>query len=92
MMPLMPGITTSRDAIGRTIDAIQASGLRLAGASVARLDPGVREFFLEFLDRCYPELSAGYRRLYRATRAPEAYLRQVRAVIDRAKHRRPSSV
>src|SRR4051812_37065501 len=43
MMPLVPGITTSRSKIEDTLKAIRDSGARAVGANVARLDPGVRE-------------------------------------------------
>jgi DNA repair photolyase len=64
MMPLVPGITTSRSSIERTVAAIGEARVPLMGANVARLDPGVREFFLAFLGREYPDLVAGYERLY----------------------------
>ena len=73
MMPLVPGITTSKSGLERTMTAIRASGIRLAGASVARLDHGVREFFFDFIAREYPALVDGYRRLYAGTRVPAEY-------------------
>jgi DNA repair photolyase len=79
MMPLVPGITTTRASIERTLSAIRESGVRFAGASVARLDPGVREFFFAFLEREYPHLLDGYERLYRGTSASREY---VSAVLD----------
>ncbi len=85
MMPLVPGITTSAAGLERTIRAIRDAGLRFAGATVARLDPGVREFFFEFIAREYPDLIDGYRRLYAGTRAAAPYLAAVRAAVDRAR-------
>jgi DNA repair photolyase len=85
MMPLMPGITTSTSGLERTVAAIAGAGVRLAGASVGRLDPGVREFFLAFIDREYPALAAGYRRLYHGTHAATPYVLEVRAAVRRAR-------
>jgi DNA repair photolyase len=85
MMPLMPGITTSKAHLEKTMRAIRASGLRLAGASLARLDEGVREFVFAFIAHEYPALLDGYRRLYQSTRASAPYQSAVLAAIDRAK-------
>ena len=81
MMPLVPGITTSRSSIERTLRAIAEAGVPLAGAGVARLDPGVKEYFLEFLGREYPQLSEGYLRLFAGANAPSSYTREVQAVV-----------
>lgn len=81
MMPLVPGITTSRSSIERTLSAIRASGVRFAGASVARLDPGVREFFFAFLEREYPQLVDGYERLYGGTSASRKYVDAVLEIV-----------
>jgi DNA repair photolyase len=85
MMPLVPGITTARGSLTRTMEAIRAAGVPLVGASVARLDQGVREFFLEFVAREYPALAAGYGRLYAGSRAPASYLDAVRSNVARVK-------
>jgi DNA repair photolyase len=86
MMPLVAGITTSRSAIERTLQAIRDSGARFVGANVARFDPGVREYFFDFLDREYPHLLPGYQRLYVRTSARPDYERRVRDLVsDEAK-------
>jgi DNA repair photolyase len=82
MMPLVPGITTSRGSIARTMTAIADAGVRLAGTNVARLDDGVREHFLAFLGREFPELVDGYRRLYVRRQAPAGYVAEVKAIVD----------
>ena len=74
MMPLVPGITTARSIVERTVRAITDEGLRVAGMCVARLDPGVREHFFAFLEREYPHLVEGYRRLYVGNQPPKAYM------------------
>jgi DNA repair photolyase len=82
MMPLVPGITTSRPQIERTVAAIAEAGVPLAGVDVARLDPGVREYFFAFLAREYPALVPGYERLYQTARAKRAYVRAVTGIVD----------
>jgi DNA repair photolyase len=81
MMPLVPGITTSRSAIERTLSAFGEAGVPLAGVDVARFDAGVREHFFAFLEREYPALLDGYERLYTSTRASADYVRQVKALV-----------
>jgi DNA repair photolyase len=82
MMPLVPGITTSRSSVDRTLRAIAAAGARCVGTCVARLDPGVREHFLEFLGREFPALVEGYGRLYERNRAADAYTAEVKAMVE----------
>jgi DNA repair photolyase len=87
MMPLVPGVTTSRAKIEETLAAIRDSGARAVGANVARLDPGVREHFFKFLQKEYPELLPGYERLYTKTSAPKAYLDAVKSVFAETRAR-----
>lgn len=81
MMPLVPGITTTRAAVERTLQAIADCGARFVGTCVARLDPGVKEYFAGFLEREYPKLAEGYRRLYRGSRADSGYVREITAMV-----------
>jgi len=87
MMPLVPGITTSRTIIERTLRAIADAGARFVGTNVARLDQGARQHFFAFLEREYPALVEGYTRLYERGTAPPGYVREitglVRATADR---------
>jgi DNA repair photolyase len=87
MMPLVPGITTSKAGIERTLSAIAGAGVRFVGADVARFDPGVREHFFGFLEREYPALLDGYRRLYPSTRAHPEYTRRVKDSVRAAARR-----
>ncbi len=84
MMPLVPGLSTSRSAIERTLRAIGESGARFAGGCVARLDPGVREHFFAFLEREHPQLLEGYRRLYARSHPTAEYEREVKAIVAAA--------
>jgi DNA repair photolyase len=87
MMPLVPGLTTSRTRIEETLAAIRDSGARAVGANVARLDPGVREHFFAFLQREYPALLPGYERLYARTSAPGPYLDAIKATFAESRAR-----
>ncbi|MEO8070054.1 MAG: radical SAM protein [Acidobacteriota bacterium] len=84
MMPLVPGITTARTGIERTLEAIAAAGARFVGANVARFDPIVREHFFAFLAREYPALVDGYERLYPRVSARGGYAKQVQQIVNEA--------
>lgn len=85
MMPLVPGITTSREQIRNTVRAIAEAGVRFGGANVAHLEAGVRAHFLSFLQREYPSLLDGYTRLYQRGYAKADYCASVRSVVDDAR-------
>jgi DNA repair photolyase len=85
MTPLVPGFSTSRASIERTLEAIAASGVRCAGAGLARLDPGTREHFFAFLERSFPELLDGYGRLYQRPSPPTAFARDVQRTVNAAR-------
>jgi DNA repair photolyase len=82
MMPLVPGITTTRRIVERTIRAIAEAGVPLVGTNVTHLDPGVREHFLAFLAREFPELVEGYERLYaKGKYADAAYVKEIKRLV-----------
>jgi DNA repair photolyase len=85
MMPLVPGITTTRQSIEMTLRAIADAGVRQVGANVARLDPGVKEHFFAFLEREYPHLLDGYGRLYPRAYASKAYASKVKETVANVK-------
>jgi DNA repair photolyase len=87
MMPLVPGITTSRSGIERTLAAIADAGARFVGANVAHFEAGVREHFFAFLARTYPALQEGYERLYTRGYAPAGYVREIQAMVRAAAER-----
>jgi DNA repair photolyase len=82
MMPLVPGITTSRTAVRRTLEAMADAGVRLAGSGVTHLEDGVRQHFFSFLEREYPELMDGYRDLYPRAYAPKGYVAKIRSLVS----------
>jgi DNA repair photolyase len=92
MMPLVPGITTTRQSIEMTLRALADAGVRQVGTNVARLDPGVKEHFFAFLQREYPHLLDGYRRLYPRAYVSKEYAAKVKeTVADVRAHASPSA-
>jgi len=84
MMPLVPGLTTSRAIVTRTLEAIAGAGARFVGANVARFEQGARDHFFGFLDREYPALADGYRRLYARGRPDPGYVREIHGMVHAA--------
>ncbi len=85
MMPLVPGISTSRSSINATVQAIADAGVRLGGSCVARFDPGIREHFFPFLADAFPALVEGYARLYEyGASARKDYAASVHALVGEA--------
>ena len=82
MMPLVPGITTSRAMVDRTLSAIRDTGARFVGTNVARLDDGVRQHFFAFLERDFPHLVEGYERLYASANPARHYVREIKAMVQ----------
>jgi DNA repair photolyase len=82
MMPLVPGITTSRAIVRRTLEEIANAGVRLAGSGVTHLEDGVRQHFFAFLEREYPDLLDGYRGLYLGSYAPKGYVQKIKAMVS----------
>ena len=87
MMPLVPGVTTSRAIVARTLEAIAETGARFVGANVAHFEDGVRQHFFAFLAREYPALVEGYARLYAGPYAPRGYVDDVKSVVARERTR-----
>jgi DNA repair photolyase len=83
MAPLVPGITTSRRALDATLQAIAEHGAAFVGANLLHLEAGTREHFLTFLGKEYPELVAGYGRLFAngAKRVPKSYAEAVHSSV-----------
>jgi DNA repair photolyase len=81
MMPLIPGVTTPRSIVERTLRAIADAKVPLAGAGVTHLETGVREHFFAFLEREYPLLVSRYERLYARPYADKSYRTAVSTMV-----------
>jgi DNA repair photolyase len=85
MAPLLPGLSANPDRIELTVRAAADHGARFIGSNLLHLDTGIRDYFLGFLEREYPELLDGYRRLYGTKYAPKAYQMRVERRVQEAK-------
>lgn len=81
MAPIVPGFSTSRAKVERTIKTIADHGARFVGCNVMYLQDGTRAHFMGFLEREFPHLRPRFERLYSRTYPPDAYTRQVKAMV-----------
>ena len=81
MAPIVPGFSSSRSKIERTIKAIADHGARFVGANVMYLQDGTRDHFLRFIERDFPAMRPRFERLYAKKYPPEAYRKEVQAMV-----------
>jgi DNA repair photolyase len=83
--PVLPGISDSPEQLRAVVEAAAAAGASYISPLTLHLRRGVKEQFMPWLEREYPELVAAYRRLYRGANAPEAVQRRVAEQVRAAK-------
>ena len=75
MAPIVPGFSSSRAKLERTIKAIADHGARFVGCNVMYLQDGTRDHFMRFIEREFPAMRAALREAVReeipAGRLPE---------------------
>ena len=81
MNPIVPGLSSKRSLMERTMKAIADHGARFVGCSVMFLEGGTRDHFMRWLAAEFPALTEGYDRLYARKYAPAEYRKEVRAVF-----------
>jgi DNA repair photolyase len=81
MAPIVPGFSSSRSKLERTIKAIADHGARFVGCNVMYLQDGTRSHFMRFLEREFPSLRPRFERLYAKKYPPDAYRREVRGMV-----------
>jgi DNA repair photolyase len=81
MNPIVPGFSSSRDKLERTIKAIADHGARFCGCNVMFLEDGTRAHFMKWLEREFPSLVPRYEKLYQKKYAPDQYRKQVKGMI-----------
>jgi DNA repair photolyase len=83
MNPIVPGISSSRAQLERTVRACVDHGAAFIGTNVLFLEGGTRDHFMKFLEREYPALVSGYEDMYTRKYAPDPYRREIGALVDR---------
>ena len=87
MAPIVPGISSHPAKLERTLKAVADSGAAYVGSFLLHLEGDTRRYFLDFLGREYPQLVAGYGRLYAGKHASASYVTRFRTVMGALKAR-----
>ena len=86
LAPIVPGLTDRPEQLSAVIRAAADHGATGVHPGVLRLAPGIKEWFLEYLQRDYPQLAASYERGYRwGANPPPAYRERIDARIATAR-------
>lgn len=81
MAPILPGISDSPVQLAATVKAAAAAGATHITPLVLHLRPGVKEEFLPWLEREYPELMSSYLKTYRGSNAPKAVAEPIQKAV-----------
>jgi DNA repair photolyase len=81
MNPIVPGFSSSRSKLERTVKAIADHGARFVGCNVMFLEAGTRSHFMTFLEREFPASVPRYERLYARKYAPLQYRKEVQGMV-----------
>src|SRR3954465_4471334 len=81
MNPIVPGFSSSRDKLERTIKAIADHGARFVGCNVMFLEDGTRTHFMKFLAASFPQWVPRFEKLYAKKYAPSEYRKQVQGMV-----------
>ena len=81
MAPIVPGFSSSRAKIERTVKTIADHGARFVGCNVMYLQDGTRTHFMKFIEREFPSMAPRLERLYVKKYPPDWYRQEVRAMV-----------
>jgi DNA repair photolyase len=81
MAPIVPGFSSSRDKVERTVKAIADHGARFVGCNVMYLQDGTRTHFMKFIEREFPAMLPRYERLYVNKYPSTAYRKEVQGMV-----------
>jgi DNA repair photolyase len=81
MNPIVPGFSSARAKLEKTVRAIADHGARFVGCNVMFLEGGTRAHFMKFLERDFPSWVPRYDALYQKKYAPHAYRQQVQGMV-----------
>jgi DNA repair photolyase len=81
MAPIVPGFSSSRSKLERTIKAIADHGARFVGCNVMYLQDGTRTHFMRFIEREFPSMLPRFEKLYTRKYPPESYRKEVKGMV-----------
>jgi DNA repair photolyase len=89
--PILPRISDAPEQLRAVVRAVAEAGATHMAPITLHLRRGVKEEFMPWLEREYPELVAEYQRLYRGANAPKATQRAIAGRVEAAKRRHPTA-
>lgn len=82
MAPIVPGFSSSRSKLERTVKAIADHGARFVGCNVMYLQDGTRTHFMGFIEREFPAMRPRFEALYAGGKyPPREYRREVQGMV-----------
>lgn len=87
MAPILPGISDSPEQLAATVKAAAEAGAVNITPLVLHLRPGVKEEFLPWLEKEYPQLLGQYREMYKGSNAPKAVAEPIQKSVYALKDR-----
>ena len=90
MAPILPGISDAPEQLRAVVRAAADAGASHLTPITLHLRRGVKEEFMPWLEREYPELVRDYRRMYRGANAPRAVIEAIGERVRAAKRRHPA--
>ncbi len=89
--PILPRISDSPAQLRAVVRAAADAGASHVSPITLHLRPGVKEEFMPWLEREYPELVAGYRRMYGGSNAPKSVRETIGERVQAAKRHHPAA-
>ena len=87
LAPIVPGVTDTLENLETVVRAAAQHHARFLHGAVLRLQPGVKEHFLRFLQESYPGLLPQYGRMYPGVHSDSAYSGRIAAAVSGLKQR-----
>jgi len=81
MAPIVPGFTSQPARVEATVKAIADHDAAFLGANIMYLKGGTRDHFMHFVGKEFPDMLAGFQRMYPGAYAPKGYSETVRGLI-----------
>ena len=81
MAPIVPGFSSSRSKLERTVKAIADHGAHFVGCNVMYLQDGTRAHFMKFIEREFPSMLPRFEKLYTKKYPPVAYRKEVQGMV-----------
>jgi DNA repair photolyase len=81
MAPIVPGFSSSRSKLERTVKAIADHGARFVGCNVMYLQGGTRTHFMRFIEREFSHMRERFEHLYAKKYPPDDYCRAVQDTV-----------